>query len=86
MMRTQIQLPEPDYERLRTEASRQRRSMADCIREGIQMFLERSDSKSDDIVEIAGKFRPLPLEDLKPHDRWFAEAADKPRSKPRRKA
>ncbi|MBI4601457.1 MAG: ribbon-helix-helix protein, CopG family [Planctomycetes bacterium] len=74
MIRTQIQLPEGEYKELREAAARQRRSMAACIREGIQLFLSRFRSRRDDPIDIAGKFRPLPAKDLKPHDRWLADA------------
>jgi hypothetical protein len=26
------------------------------------------------IADVAGKHRPIPMDDLKDHDRWFAEA------------
>jgi Arc/MetJ-type ribon-helix-helix transcriptional regulator len=74
MIRTQIQLPEEEYEELRQIAARQRRSMADCIREGIRLFLGRCRSPGEALDEIAGRFRPLPTGDLKPHDHWFADA------------
>ena len=74
MIRTQIQLAKPDYERLREAALRQRRSMADCIREGIALFLTRSESSADDLADVAGKFRPLAMDQLTRHDRWLAEA------------
>ena len=74
MIRTQIQLAKPDYERLREAAVRQRRSMADCIREGITLFLTRSASSADDLADVAGKFRPLAMDQLKKHDRWLVEA------------
>jgi Arc/MetJ-type ribon-helix-helix transcriptional regulator len=74
MVRTQIQLSKEEYERLRSLAGRLRRSMADCIREGIRLFLDRSVARADDLKDIAGKFRPLPQKDLKRHDRWLAEA------------
>lgn len=69
-----VQLPESEYEELRDVAARQRRSMADCIREGIRLFLGRSQTRGADIDEIAGKFRPLSTKELKPHDQWVAEA------------
>lgn len=72
MIRTQIQLPEAEYQQLRAVAARNRRSMADCIREGIRLFLRRCQAEEKDLDEIAGKFKPLPLDDLKPHDRWLA--------------
>ncbi|MBI3929738.1 MAG: ribbon-helix-helix protein, CopG family [Armatimonadetes bacterium] len=73
MIRTQIQLPEEDYERLRNVASRQGRSMADCIREGIDLFLRRTESETNDFSRLPA-FHARPPEDLKDHDRWWAEA------------
>ncbi|MFH1437698.1 MAG: ribbon-helix-helix protein, CopG family [Pseudomonadota bacterium] len=78
MIRTQIQLPEDLYQELRRIASEQQRSIADCIREGVRMFLGRAREKNNDIMGVAGKFKPLPLDDLKPHDRWIAKAAERP--------
>jgi len=83
MIRTQIHLPEKEYEELRQAASSQKRSMADCIREAIRLFLSRQRTNRARLEEIAGKFRPVPMSDLKPHDRWTAEAIL--RSKGRRK-
>jgi Arc/MetJ-type ribon-helix-helix transcriptional regulator len=85
MIRTQIQLPEADYEELRAAASKERRSLADCIREGIRLFLTRRRATATKLDKVAGKFRPRGLQDLKPHDRWFAEAIeDSKRGKRRR--
>lgn len=75
MIRTQIQLPEDCYRALQREAARQERSIADCIREGIALFLRRADASPDELMAVAGKFRPLPPGDLKPHDQWWADAA-----------
>ncbi len=75
MVRIQVRLTEAEHDRLRQIARRRRRSMADCIREAIRLFLERWDARADDLAGIAGKFRPVCTKDLKPHDRWFAEAA-----------
>ena len=74
MIRTQIQLPESDYDELREIAAREDRSLADCIREGIRMFLRRSRVRDCAIDEVAGKFRPEDASDLKPHDRAWVEA------------
>ena len=73
MIRTQIQLDEDKHRKLREVAAQQGRSIADCIREGINLFLQRSDSRAEDIEAIAGKFPPKPMSGLKRHDRWWAE-------------
>ena len=72
MKRTQIQVPDERYEELERVAQQEGRSVADCVREGIELFLKRSRAAGASLEEIAGKFRPMPLDDLKPHDRWLA--------------
>ncbi|MGD8240307.1 MAG: plasmid partition protein ParG [Armatimonadota bacterium] len=74
MKRTQIQLDEDKHSKLREVAAQQGRSVADCIREGIDLFLRRSESRTADIDAVAGKFPPKPASGLKRHDRWLAEA------------
>lgn len=78
MIRTQIQLPEQDYERLREAARRQHRSLADCIREGIGLYLAAAAGAAADLTDVAGRFTPLPTDDLKPHDRAWIEAQGRP--------
>lgn len=73
VIRTQIQLSDEDYRKLKTIAAREGRSMADCIREGILLFFRQVSSDAQDLDSIAGAFRPVSLEDLKPHDRHWAE-------------
>lgn len=73
MIRTQIQLPEAEYEALRETAYRQNRSMADCVREAVAEYLTRTHPATD-FLALAGKFRPQPADDLKDHDRWWSEA------------
>jgi hypothetical protein len=68
MIRTQIQLPEAEYARLRAEAQRQGRSMADCIREGIGLYLASAQADGGDLLGLAGRFSPQTAADLKPHD------------------
>lgn len=74
MKRTQIQILEEDFEALRKTAAKLDRSIADCIREGITLFLVQSRPPTEDFSEIAGKFPPIPREDTKPHDRWWSES------------
>lgn len=76
MIRTQIQLPEEDFARLREAASRQHRSMADCIREGIALYLATTQIAAADLAGLAGRFKPQSIDDLKDHDRAWIEAAD----------
>ena len=77
MIRTQIQLPESDYERLREAARRQGRSMADCIREGIDLYLAGAGQRKTDLASLAGRFHPRDASDLKPHDQaWIVAAGE----------
>lgn len=78
MIRTQIQLPERDYERLREAAQRQHRSLADCIREGIGLYLRSAEAAVADLSEVAGRFTPRPIDDLKSHDRAWIETQGRP--------
>ena len=73
MIRTQIQLTPEDYKALKQAAREEGRSMADCIREGIRLFLGRRLARGGDLGAVAGKYRPLPMDDLKPHDRQLAD-------------
>jgi predicted transcriptional regulator len=74
MLRTQIQVDEKLYDKLRQLALKEQRSMADCIREGIEWVVRESASAEEGLATIAGKFEPQPGPDLKPHDRAFVEA------------
>jgi hypothetical protein len=80
MIRTQIQLDEHSYAMLRETALHRHRSMAACIRTAIEQFLRDADSGTDDLSDIAGRFRPLPMDDVKGHDRQWAEAVMNKRS------
>lgn len=84
MKRTQIQVPEGDYAELERQAAEKGRSVADCIREGIHLFLERQKAFEVDLADIAGKFRPGPAADLKAHDRWFTDSIQRPRVRRKR--
>lgn len=81
MIRTQIQLPEAEYERLRAEAQRQGRSMADCIREGIGLYLASAGAARADLLALAGRFSPRDAADLKPHDAAWIGAIQPPRDR-----
>jgi len=74
MVRTQIQLDEARYAELRRFAQACERSMADCIREAIGLLLQRASTRGDELAKVAGKFSPVPEDDLKDHDRWWTES------------
>ena len=78
MIRTQMQLSEEKYLELKKVAEREHRSMADCIREAIDFFLERSRRSSHKLSEIAGAFQPTPPDEpLNRHDTYWAESIDR---------
>jgi len=81
MIRTQIQLPEHEYEDLRAIAHRLNRSMADCVREAVAEYLTRS-RPADQLMSVAGKFTPQPTDALKDHDQWWADTIVASKSKP----
>ena len=80
MVRTQIQLTEAQAQALRILAAQQRKSLAELIRQSVDLFLSSAQS-SDDMREkrrraklISGKFHSG-LPDLgKNHDYYLAEA------------
>jgi len=74
MIRLPIELPETMHNRLRQVARKQDRSLADCIREAVDLFLGKYGSQPSSIDAIAGKYSPQPMSGLKRHDRWWAEA------------
>lgn len=63
------------YEAVRRLAVEQRRSIAACVREALAAYLSEAETAADDLSDIAGKFTPLPSNDVKPHDRDWASAA-----------
>ena len=76
MIRTQIQLPEELHSKLHEIAAGQSRSMAACIRDAINEFVRQAETSSgDDLSDIAGKFRPLPADEIEPHDQVWADVA-----------
>ena len=82
MIRTQIQLEDDVYGQLRQFAVDRHRSMAACIRDAIGLFLVQEKGAGEDLSDIAGKFRPLPMNGIKDHDRVWAEASIKGRRAP----
>jgi hypothetical protein len=75
MIRTQIQLDDHVYGVLRSYAAKQHASMASCIRTAVEQLLNRVEDRTDDLSDLAGRFRPLPTDEIKPHDRVWADAA-----------
>jgi Arc/MetJ-type ribon-helix-helix transcriptional regulator len=75
MVKTQIQLEEWQYEALKKVSQRTSRSMSDFIREGVSLLLKKGSKQTHTPLEdLAGKYHPIPSEDLKAHDRNWAES------------
>lgn len=73
MIRTQIQLPEKEYGALKEIAYKSHRSMAECVREAVAVYIAGSRHAAADFSSVAGKFSPIPTDDLKEHDRRLAD-------------
>lgn len=76
MIKTQIQLEEGQYDRLRAVAAQERRSLADCVRESVDLFLadHAQPANAGELDQVLGRFRPLDDADMKDHDSAWAEA------------
>lgn len=75
MIRTQIQLPEEQYEALKRQAADSDKSIAQHIPEAISVYLERNRAPKRRVEEVAGKYQPQDLRDLKDHDRGIVKPA-----------
>jgi hypothetical protein len=77
MVRTQIQLEAPQYERLKRVAARRGVSMARLVREGVDAVLAAEDERDpwDDLFSVVGKYGgDGPSEDVAlEHDRYLEE-------------
>jgi hypothetical protein len=75
MIKTQIQLEPWQHEKLKELSRRQSRSIADLIRESVTHLLRARELDAlPPLREVAGKYRPIPVDDLKEHDRAWSEA------------
>ena len=78
MLRTQIQLEEPKFRALRLLAKQRSTSVAQLVRDGVELVLREADHDSSrrDIWEAVGAFTSpdgdLPVAEQ--HDRFLAEA------------
>lgn len=77
MIKTQVQLEEWQYEAAKKAGAATSRSMSDIIREGLALVLPKlgQGGGRKPLASIAGKYRPSPLQDLKDHDRGWAESS-----------
>lgn len=81
MVRTQIQLTEGQAKTLKRLAKQQQRSVADLIRQSIDLYLAQRgelplDERYERALAIAGKYRSSDADLGRNHDRYLAEAYD----------
>jgi len=75
MIKTQVQLEEWQYQAAKRESARTARSLSDLVREGLTSVLRKSAlHPRQSLEELAGKYAPRSTEDLKPHDRAWADS------------
>jgi len=79
MLRTQIQITEEQARQLKQVAAREHKSMAEVIREGIDLVLQRQTGVNEKAlrrraIELAGKYRSGVTDLSEEHDRYLAEA------------
>jgi len=75
MIKTQVQLENWQYEAAKKAGAATSRSMSDIIREGLSLVLPKlGQGGRKPLAAIAGKYRSLPLQGLKDHDRGWTES------------
>ena len=75
MIKTQVQLEEWQYQAAKRESARTSRSLSDLVREGLAAVLRKSALHPRQSLEgLAGKYVPRSTEDLKAHDRAWADS------------
>jgi hypothetical protein len=75
MIKTQVQLEEWQYEAAKKVGAVTSRSMSDIIREGLTLVLPKlGHGGQKPLAAIAGKYRPLSIQDLKGHDQGWVES------------
>lgn len=74
MIRTQIQLEEEQYRRLRVLGAKSGLGLARQVREAVDLYLARHARVAEPLAEVAGRFPPLPTGCLKQHDRDYTDS------------
>jgi len=79
MIRTQIQLTESQLKKLRQASSASGRSIADLVREGVELYLATRSAPSREervrrAVAVAGRFSSGSSDVSSNHDRYLSEA------------
>ncbi|MGW8255934.1 MAG: hypothetical protein ACWGMZ_00460 [Thermoguttaceae bacterium] len=77
MVRTQIQLTEEQYRRLKKSSAERDKPIAEQIREAVDIYLrQQEETPRRSIAQVAGKFTPQTGKGSKTqnHDDWFADS------------
>ena len=75
MIKTQIQLEDWQYSSLKKAGAEAGRSLSDVIRESVSLFLKGNKKTGmTPLQELAGKYSFRSIDDLKAHDRAWAES------------
>ena len=75
MIKTQIQLEEWQYDALKRVGAVTERSFSDVVRESVSLFLKgKKNGALAPLESLAGKNTTFPTDDLKMHDRVWAES------------
>jgi predicted CopG family antitoxin len=75
MIKTQIQLEDWQYTLLKKTGIEVGRSLSDVIRESVSLFLKgNKKTELTPLQELAGKYSSRSADDLKAHDRAWAES------------
>jgi len=74
MIRTQIQLEEKDFQRLKRQAARRSCSVSAFVRDSVKAALVESERESEgSVMELAGKYRSGLAELSKNHDAYLED-------------
>lgn len=83
MIRTQIQLEQSQFEVLRGEAAKRNISVAGLVREALAGYLKSPRKEAlRKLSSLRPAFRPIAMEEVSDHDRWYAEAIMESKHRP----
>jgi hypothetical protein len=79
MIRTQVQLTETQMEALRRLATLKKKSLADLVRQSVELYLDRESPAGDALrvqraLAVVGKFSSGSRDGSSEHDRHLADA------------
>jgi hypothetical protein len=74
MIRTQIQLAEADFERLKREAARRSCSVSAFVRDSVKAALIESERETgSSVMDLAGKYRSGGADLAQEHDKYLQD-------------